>query len=67
MVMDHRTTVMDLLLAIPPIFFAFALFASLVLRNRLFTIASFITAATVAYSRIYLGVHFITDAARLWC
>lgn len=42
-------------------FFAFSLFASLVVRHRLFTIVSFIVAATVAYSRIYLGMHFITD------
>ncbi|WP_297719375.1 phosphatase PAP2 family protein [uncultured Porphyromonas sp.] len=42
-------------------FFAFSLFASLVIRNRLFTIASFVVATTVAYSRIYLGMHFITD------
>lgn len=42
-------------------FIAFALFSSLVIRNRLYTIASFVTALTVAYSRIYLGMHFVTD------
>lgn len=30
-------------------------------RNKWYTISAFITALTVAYSRIYLGVHFITD------
>ena len=42
-------------------FFAFALFSSLVIRHRLYTIAAFVTAATIAYSRIYLGMHFVTD------
>lgn len=60
-VMDHRAHGYGFVSGHTTNFFAFALFASLVLRNRLFTIASFITAATVAYSRIYLGVHFITD------
>lgn len=42
-------------------FFAFAAFSSLVVRNRWYSIMSHVVAATVAYSRIYLGVHFITD------
>lgn len=42
-------------------FVAFALFTSLVFRVRRYTIISLLTAFTVAYSRIYLGVHFITD------
>ncbi len=42
-------------------FFAFALFTSLVIRQRVYTISSFVVAGTVAYSRIYLGVHFISD------
>lgn len=42
-------------------FIAFALFSSLVIRNRLYTVAVFITALTVSYSRIYLGMHFISD------
>lgn len=42
-------------------FFGFAIFSSLVIRHRLYTLIAFITAFTVAYSRIYLGMHFITD------
>lgn len=42
-------------------FIAFALFSSLVIRHRLYTVASFATALTIAFSRIYLGMHFITD------
>ncbi|MDN4754634.1 phosphatase PAP2 family protein [Porphyromonadaceae bacterium W3.11] len=42
-------------------FLAFATFSSLVIRNRWYTILIFITTLTVAYSRIYLGVHFVTD------
>lgn len=42
-------------------FLAFATFSSLVIRYRWYTILIFITTLTVAYSRIYLGVHFITD------
>ena len=42
-------------------FIAFALFSSLAIRNRLYTVASFIAALTVSYSRRYLGMHFITD------
>ncbi|MDR1763194.1 MAG: phosphatase PAP2 family protein [Dysgonamonadaceae bacterium] len=43
--------------------FGIATFATLVFRNRLFT-ASILTFAVLnAYSRIYLGVHFISDIA----
>lgn len=42
-------------------FLAFATFTSLIFRNKWYTLISFLTALTVAYSRIYLGVHFITD------
>ncbi|MDO5036354.1 MAG: phosphatase PAP2 family protein [Porphyromonas sp.] len=42
-------------------FLAFVTFSSLVLRNRKYTIIAFIVGLTVAYSRVYLGVHFITD------
>jgi undecaprenyl-diphosphatase len=41
--------------------FGFAMFTALLFRNRLFTITIFIWAFIVAYSRIYLGVHFISD------
>ena len=34
---------------------------SLLFRNKLFSIVIFIWAILQAYSRIYLGVHFITD------
>lgn len=42
-------------------FLAFATFSSLVVRYRWYTVMAFLTTLTVAYSRIYLGVHFITD------
>lgn len=42
-------------------FFSAATFTALLLRNRLYTIVAYIVVTTVAYSRIYLGVHFITD------
>lgn len=42
-------------------FIALATFLSLFVRSRRFTIAIFTVALTVCYSRIYLGVHFITD------
>ena len=42
-------------------FISFATFTSLLLRNKLYTLIAFITALTVCYSRIYLGVHFISD------
>jgi undecaprenyl-diphosphatase len=41
--------------------FGFALFLSLLFRYYLFTVAIFFWAACSAYSRIYLGVHFISD------
>ena len=42
-------------------FFSAATFTALLLRDRLYSIAVYTVVATVAYSRIYLGVHFITD------
>lgn len=42
-------------------FIAIALFSSLAFRNRYYTILIFSLALIVAYSRIYLGVHFLTD------
>lgn len=41
--------------------FGVATFFSLLFRYRLFTIVIFSWALITAYSRIYLGVHFITD------
>ena len=41
--------------------FGVATFLSLVFRYRAFTITIFSWATLTAYSRIYLGVHFITD------
>ena len=41
--------------------FGVALFSSLVLRKRWFTWFIFIFSAVVAYSRIYLGVHYPLD------
>ena len=41
--------------------FGYAIFMSLLFRNKLFSIVIFIWAILQAYSRIYLGVHFITD------
>jgi undecaprenyl-diphosphatase len=41
--------------------FGFAVFTSLVFRNRLFTFMIFLFALLNAYSRVYLGVHFISD------
>lgn len=41
--------------------FGFAMFTSLLFRNRIYTIIIFFWAILVAYSRIYLGVHFISD------
>ncbi|MDO5016746.1 MAG: phosphatase PAP2 family protein [Porphyromonas sp.] len=42
-------------------FFAFALFSTLVVRHLWYGIASHLVALNVAYSRIYLGMHFISD------
>ena len=41
--------------------FGFAIFMSLLFRYKLFTWVIFIWAFVMAYSRIYLGVHFLTD------
>lgn len=41
--------------------FGFAMLTSLVFKNKVYTIFIFIWAAIMAYSRIYLGVHFISD------
>ena len=41
--------------------FGFAIFMSLLFRYRLFTWTIFLWAALTAYTRVYLGVHFISD------
>lgn len=41
--------------------FGFATYMTLLFRNRLFTWTIFFWAALTAYTRIYLGVHFISD------
>lgn len=41
--------------------FGFAMYMSLLFRHTLFTWAIFIWATLTAYTRIYLGVHFISD------
>ncbi len=41
--------------------FGFAAFTSLLFRDRRYTVAIFIWSTIMAYTRIYLGVHFITD------
>jgi len=41
--------------------FAFAVFTSLLLKNRIYVIFILLWAAVVSYSRIYLGVHFPGD------
>lgn len=41
--------------------FGFATFMALLFRHRLFTVTIFLWAFLTAYSRIYLGVHFISD------
>ncbi|MCI7286803.1 MAG: phosphatase PAP2 family protein [Parabacteroides sp.] len=41
--------------------FGFAMFMTLLLRNKLLGITLFIWATINAYTRIYLGVHFISD------
>ncbi len=41
--------------------FAFAFFTTLIFKNKLYTILIFFWAITVAYSRIYLGVHYPSD------
>lgn len=42
-------------------FLAFAMFSSLIFKHRWYTLLIFTATLTVAYSRIYLGVHFVTD------
>jgi undecaprenyl-diphosphatase len=41
--------------------FGFAVFLSLIFQNRLVTLAAFVWATLISYSRIYLGMHFISD------
>jgi undecaprenyl-diphosphatase len=41
--------------------FALAIFTSLILKNKWFTVFIFFWAALVSYSRIYLGVHYPGD------
>jgi len=41
--------------------FGFATLMALVFRNKIFTVTMFIFAAITAYSRVYMGVHFISD------
>lgn len=41
--------------------FGFAMFMSLLFRNHIFTITVFLWALLTAYTRVYLGVHFISD------
>jgi len=42
--------------------FGFATFCALIFRNKLFTFTIYLYALLNSYSRIYLGVHFISDA-----
>lgn len=42
-------------------FFGFAMLTAHIFKNRIYTIIIFIWAFFVAYSRVYLGVHFISD------
>lgn len=41
--------------------FGFALLSSLIIRNNIFALGIFLWAGVVAYSRIYLGVHYPLD------
>ena len=41
--------------------FAFAVFTSLVISNRYYTLAIAFWAVLTAYSRVYLGVHYVGD------
>ncbi|MDR1153270.1 MAG: phosphatase PAP2 family protein [Bacteroidales bacterium] len=43
--------------------FGFAVFLSFVFRNRRVTLVALAWAALISYSRIYLGMHFISDVA----
>ncbi len=42
-------------------FFSIALFLSLIIRNRKFTAIIFTLVGLVCYSRMYLGVHYLSD------
>ena len=42
-------------------FFGFAMLTACIFKNKTYTITIFIWAALIAYSRVYLGVHFISD------
>lgn len=42
-------------------FFGFATLTACIFKNKIYSIIIFIWAAAIAYSRIYLGVHFISD------
>lgn len=41
--------------------FGFAVFLSLVFRNRWVTLVALVWATLISYSRIYLGLHFVSD------
>lgn len=41
--------------------FAFAVFSALAVKNRWYSLAIFVWAVTMMYSRLYLSAHFITD------
>jgi undecaprenyl-diphosphatase len=41
--------------------FAFAVLSALVIKNRWYSVAIFVWAVILAYSRLYLSAHFITD------
>jgi undecaprenyl-diphosphatase len=41
--------------------FGFAMLTSLIFRNKVYAVLLFLWATVSAYSRIYLGVHFISD------
>lgn len=41
--------------------FGFAMFSALLFRNKLYSIIVFVWAIIMSYSRIYLGVHFVSD------
>jgi len=41
--------------------FGIATFLALIVRNKVFTCTIFLYAALISYSRIYIGVHFISD------
>lgn len=41
--------------------FAFAVLSALVIKNKYYSMAIFLWAIVMVYSRVYLGAHFITD------